>query len=225
MRSMRFYYSIGFILLVIVPSASQRIDARPLPPPRVEISEPVLVPTPGAQARVDTSFLFAASGPGSYGSPGTDARGFTFEGPGGAAESAGWVGTDLSAQDGIWWHVASTEICAGHGPDMSGALPFDWPADPTNDYALWCGRQDVCGWANPTGYGNLWDQHVLIDLRGHELTDILHISFAFAADYEGEDWDTFHVYLATDEDPYPLAIISTATGTQARSTCRNGSSS
>jgi hypothetical protein len=109
---------------------------------------------PAFGAREDTFFLFAASGPGSYGSPGTDARGFTFDHEGGPAE-AGWFGVDLTAQEGEWWHLADTDLCAGTGTDMSEALPFD-TGDTVNDYALWCGRSEVCGWFDPDGYGNHW---------------------------------------------------------------------
>ena len=43
-----------------------------------------------------------------FGSPGTDARGFTFDHEGGPAE-AGWFGVDLTEQDGQWWHLESTD--------------------------------------------------------------------------------------------------------------------
>ena len=39
-------------------------------------------------------------------------------------------------------------------------LPFD-PLDPTNDYALWCGTTDQCGWGDDSGYGNRWDEFVM----------------------------------------------------------------
>jgi len=148
------------------------------------------LPPPGAGARTDTLFLFAAEGPGSPGSPGTDARGFTFDGPAGEAAPAGWHGVDLT-DEGVHWQLASTAICAGTGTDMSPAQPFD-PGDTHNDFALWCGGDDPC-WADPLGYGNDWDQLVVIDLTGHPVTDSVRLDLAYRSDFEGGDYDYFSV--------------------------------
>jgi len=50
-------------------------------------------PPPFASERVDTFWLFAASGPGAFGMPGTDARGYTFDDYPGCT-AAGWTGID-----------------------------------------------------------------------------------------------------------------------------------
>ncbi len=160
----------------------------PPAPQRGEVPLPV---TPAVGAREDTLFLFAASGPGSYGSPGTDARGFTFD-HAGAAAPAGWFGVDLTAQTGTWWHLASTAVCAGTGTDMSQAAPFA-PGDLVNDYALWCGRQNVCGWSDPTGYGNQWQQTVVVDLSDQEIDQDLQVAFAYRSDFEGNAYDGFEL--------------------------------
>lgn len=148
------------------------------------------VPPPGAAARSDTLFLFAAEGPGSLGSPGTDARGFTFDGPAGEAAPAGWFGVDKT-DEGIWWQLASTSICAGTGTDMSPALPFA-PGDTLNDFALWCGGAEPC-WVDPPGYGNDWYQLAVLDLTGFPVTDTLRLSFAYRSDFEGGEYDYFGV--------------------------------
>ncbi len=149
------------------------------------------VPPPGAGARSDTLFLFAAEGPGSFGSPGTDARGFTFDGPTGEAAPAGWHGVDKT-DEGIHWQLASTSICAGTGTDMSPALPFA-PGDTLNDFALWCGAADPC-WADSLGYGNDWSQWALLDLRGFPVTSQVQVDFAYRSDFEGGSFDCFGVW-------------------------------
>ncbi len=156
------------------------------------------LPPPGAGARSDTLFLFAAEGPGSYGSPGTDARGFTFDGPAGEAAPAGWQGVDKTVQP-THWQLASTSICAGTGTDMSPALPFD-PEDAQNDCALWCGGEDPC-WSDPAGYGNDWYQFAVLDLTGHPLSDTLRLDFAFRSDFEGGYYDYFAVDVKYGEGP------------------------
>ena len=178
--------SITFLSLFATLPASAR-EPEPLKLLREQAPEPL---REGVGERVDTLFLFAASGPGSYGSPGTDTRGFTFDHAGGPAE-AGWFGVDLSAQEGEWWHVADTGICAGTGTDMSAALPFD-PGDTVNDYALWCGRQSDCATAWP-GYGNNWSQYAVIDLSAYAVDSELTLDFAYRSDFEGETWDWFEL--------------------------------
>ena len=148
-----------------------------------------------ASAREDTFFLFAAEGPGAYGMPGTTERGYSFDGPTGAAEEAGWYGLDATAQEGHWWHVAEVSLCAGTDTDMSAALPFDYPADPENSYAAWCGRSETCGWANDMGYGNDWDQWMRVNLAP---SSELVIDFDYSAFFEGTQWDYFQVLVEVD---------------------------
>lgn len=152
-------------------------------PPQIS-TEP---PPADRSARGDTLFLFAAEGPGSFGSPGTDSRGFTFDGPDGEAEKAGWFGVDLRAQE-IHWQLAPTTLCAGTGTDMSEAAPFD-TTDTVNDFALWCGSQGNCDWANPDGYGNYWEQFVMIELDPLAVDKDVTVSFAYRSDFEGSDYD------------------------------------
>jgi len=190
---LRRWIPVGLFCLLLLPTFVPDGAARPVEPPRLRIAEPPAIPPANASAREDTSFLFAASGPGSYGSPGTTERGYNFDGASGAGEPAGWFGVDKTAQEGAWWHLASTEICAGTGTDMSQALPFDYPNDPVNDHALWCGRQEVCSWAHETGYGNHWQQYTVVDLSGHIVTDSLTIRYAYRADFEGDVYDWFEV--------------------------------
>ncbi len=183
----RVFLILSILLLVATPSfARSEAPARPM-----VLEPPAPDAAPAFGAREDTLFLFAASGPGSYGSPGTDARGFTFDHEGGPAE-AGWFGVDLTEQEGEWWHLADTDLCAGTGTDMSEALPFD-TGDTVNDYALWCGRSEVCGWADPDGYGNNWRQYAVLDLSAHPVSSELVIDFAYRSDFEGDDWDWFEV--------------------------------
>ncbi len=163
----------------------------PAEPPLLQISPPP-VPISGSADRADTLFLFASEGPGAYGMPGTTERGYSFDGPYGEPQEAGWFGVDRWSQGGYWWHVAGTEICTGTNTDMSQALPFDFPNDPTNDFALWCGREEVCGWSHNPGYGNGWDQWVRVDLPESEVVELV---FDYASDFEGEEWDYFQVFL------------------------------
>jgi len=152
---------------------------------------------PASGARGDTLFLFAASGPGSFGSPGTDARGFTFDHAGGPAP-AGWFGVDLTTDEAVWWHVANTDICAGTGTDMSQALPFD-SGDTVNDYALWCGRHEVCSWVyGQTGYGRSWDQYAIVDFSATPVQQTLTIDLAYRSSFEGEDYDWFTLFVEVD---------------------------
>ncbi|MCP4605553.1 MAG: hypothetical protein GY847_34365, partial [Proteobacteria bacterium] len=51
--------------------------------------------------RADTVFLFASSGPGSFGSAGTSDRGFNFDDGMGGPATAGWNTLDVTAQDGL----------------------------------------------------------------------------------------------------------------------------
>ena len=151
----------------------------------------------GAEPRqdwADTTFLFAAEGPGSLGSPGTDERGFTFDGQAGEAQPAGWAGVDLTLQPGEYWQVAPTAVCSGHGTDMGAADPFS-PFDSVNDFALWCGSAGPCGLVNYPGYGDNWKQYAIVDLAGVVIQTSLAVQFAYASDFEGEGYDFFEIYL------------------------------
>ncbi len=160
-----------------------------------------VVPMTHNDAREDTLWLFAASGPGSFGSPGTDefGRGWSFDwfNPGtqeNEAAPGGWFGVDNTAQLDIFWHVAETAICAGTDTDMSAALPFD-PGDLENTYAAWCGAEDQCGWENPTGYGNNWNQWLRVDL---DSSAVLDITYDYTSYFEGTQWDYFTVWVEQD---------------------------
>lgn len=171
---------------------SSNLSAREAEPPQFrQLQEPDSRSGSQASERVDTLFLFAASGPGSFGSPGTDSRGFTFDHEG-EPEEAGWFGVDNTEQEGLWWHLADTDLCAGTGTDMSEALPFD-TGDTVNDYALWCGRAEVCPWIDDLGYGNNWRQYAVIDLTAHPVATQLDLNFAYRSDFEGEPYDWFEV--------------------------------
>ncbi len=132
---------------------------------------------------VDTlGFFFAADGPGAFGMPGTFAQGYNFE----VMEPAGWFAVDPWD---IHWHVEDVSLTAGHGTDMSAAIPF-WPHEPPNQYALWCGDPDL------VGYGNNWGEAVQY-LMGIEVDESLLIQFAYSGSHEGEAWDYFEVHVVT----------------------------
>ncbi|MCB9513081.1 MAG: T9SS type A sorting domain-containing protein [Candidatus Latescibacteria bacterium] len=150
---------------------------------------------PNVSVREDTLFLFAASGDGSFGSPGTDDRGFTFDYNGDCA-AAGWYGHDKTSQEGNWWHLEDAHIVDGHATDMSGAGQPWTPGGGPNDYAFWCGRQDVCGWAHSDGYGNNWDQYLVIESA--DFADSLNLNFVMNGYYEGDVWDHFQVFIDVD---------------------------
>ena len=174
------------LVISICASAMAKVEHEA---PRMASSPPTL-PTSQTEERSDTLFLFAADGAGAYGMPGTTERGYSFDGPYGEAQEAGWFGVDRNAQEGIWWHVADTDLCAGHATDMSQALPFTYPSDPTNDFALWCGREEACGWVNTPGYGNNWEQWIRIQMPASENIDL---AFSFSSFFEGTQWDYLQV--------------------------------
>lgn len=146
---------------------------------------------PLAGTREDTLFLFAASGAGAFGSPGTDARGYTFDNGAGGPTAAGWSTVDLTQQPGEWWHLAATSLVTGHDTDMSAAGQPWTPGGSTNDWGLWCGRQNVCGWQNATGYGNDWNQFV--SLTHPSFNTALQVNFGYNSDFEGDTYDYFTV--------------------------------
>ena len=191
-RALRVLSVFALVVLVAASVLARPVEPQPMrgEPPRHE------QPQRNAGERADTLFLFAASGPGSYGSPGTDARGFTFDHEGGPA-AAGWYGEDLTAQDDTYWHLASTSICAGTGTDMSGAQPFD-SGDLLNDYALWCGAQGICSWVHEIGYGTDWNQQAVLDLSAYPVSDSLVVNFAYMADFEGDNYDFFELRVESD---------------------------
>ncbi len=99
-------YSLLILILFTVTLAAQAIDVPESSSFEIASNEPQVASRSGARA--DTLFLFTESGEGSFGSPGTDARGFTFDHEGGPAP-AGWRGVDMN-DEGSFWHVASTDI-------------------------------------------------------------------------------------------------------------------
>jgi hypothetical protein len=170
--------------------------SRPLAEPLVDlhaITAETSAALPGA--RTDSLFLFASSGPGSHGSPGTTARFYSYDDDGQPAP-ADWAGIDLTTQL-AHWHVADAHIVDGHGTDMSQALPFD-SGDTENDYALWCGRQNVCEWIDPDGYGNNWDQMAVVSLDPPASGD-LGVECAYNADFEGYEYDYFLILVRDDQ--------------------------
>lgn len=191
--------SLAFLTLVFSSVALAR-------PAVVQTTEPfqIAAPSPGtmqempgSSAREDTLFLFAASGAGAYGQPGTTERGWKFDwfNPGTQEVEgvpAGWYGVDNTAQPDFYWHVADVAICAGTDTDMS-AVPT---GDGTNSFAAWCGQEDVCGWANPTGYGNNWNQWLVVDLAGDSG---LTVDFWYSQYMEGGAFDYFQVFVEIDD--------------------------
>jgi len=142
-----------------------------------------------AGVRADTLFLFAAEGPGSWGSWGTDARGFTFEGEQ-YHDEAGWSRVDNTYLEGAGWQVADAHMVDGRGTDMSQALPFQ-DADADNDFALWCGAASVEDWVHPDGYGNMWHEYVNVYLP--QTYDSLRVRLAYSGDFEGGEQDYFRI--------------------------------
>ncbi|MCP4549461.1 MAG: hypothetical protein GY835_23645, partial [bacterium] len=107
--------------------------------------------------------------------------------------TAGWNTLDVTAQDGLWWHIESTSLNAGHATDISGATPF---GGGDNMYSLWCGRANVCGWTTGSGYGDNWDQYVVLDCGAW--TETAQVEFVFTSDYEGDDFDYMQVSVYID---------------------------
>ncbi|MCP4550218.1 MAG: T9SS type A sorting domain-containing protein [bacterium] len=175
--------------------------------PELRFGEPVsIASTQPADNRADTLFLFPSAGPGAWGQPGTSPRGFNFDGRvgyHGVPEPAGWTIYDATAQSGDWWHIESTALCAGHATDMSGATPF---GGGPNNFALWCGRTNVCGWEIPDGYGNNWDQHLV--LACGRWTSSVRVQFQFRTDFEGDDNDWFEVMLVVDGEYQTLTTYT-----------------
>ena len=161
----------------------------------VKLLEPV-EPAGFESVREDTMFLFATSGDGAWGMPGTNDRGYDFNGEG-VCEPAGWIEVDETLQLGEYWHLASTTISTGTGTDFWEAGQPWTPGDANNDYAIWCGRLDVCGWAHDTGYGGNWEQYAVLDTG--VWTDSVEVDFAYISDFEGDTYDYFEVLLEVDD--------------------------
>ena len=152
---------------------------------------PSVTEVPAANTREDTLFLFASSGPGAYGMPGTNARGYTFDNGSGGPATAGWTTLDLTAQAGDYWHVEALTLTNGHGTDLQSAGDFGG-GTTANDYAWWCGQFDQCGWINPTGYGTSWNQDLELSLPAY--TDSIRVEFDYVGDFEGDTFDFFTLF-------------------------------
>ncbi len=165
-----------------------------------------------ASVRQDTLFCFAASGPGAWGSAGTDVRGFTFDDAGGPAD-AGFTSVDETAQPSALWHLANNSIVAGHDTDMG----------PTaGDFSLWCGLEGTCGWIGADGYGNGWDQYALIE--NCAFTSTLDVDFLYCGDFEGGNATTSRCSSRWTLATASLWRRSTATRSAARSSPRSSPS-
>ncbi len=184
------------ILLMLLATVAQGLEVAEPQLERVKLNRALEPMQSDYQARADTIFLFAASGPGSYGSEGTDSRGFTFDDGSGGSADAGWSSIDLTVQEGTWWHMASASMVDGHGTDMSAAGQPWTPGDSENDFALWCGREAVCGWIHPSGYGNDWEQYAELEQPGFS-TDLV-VNFALNSDFEGPTYDFFLLEIEVD---------------------------
>ncbi len=139
--------------------------------------------------REDTLWLFAASGPGSFGTTGTNDRGYTFDNDGGP-DFAGFALFDVTAQADTYWHLQDLTLSNGHGTDFQGADDFaDGGATAGNDFAWWCGAEAQCGWVSPTGYGGDWEQWLVLEVPA--FNDSVRIDFAYIADFEGDTYDNF----------------------------------
>ncbi len=145
-------------------------------------------------ARTDTLFLFAATGPGSFGMPGTTDRGYNFDREDGVAEAAGFVSIDETAQLGNYWHVEDTDLVIGRGTDISAALEFD---NSPNEFALWCGAETVCGWIYDTGYGNGWQQWAILETDAWSTS--LSLQLKYIADFEGSQADYFQILVEVED--------------------------
>lgn len=166
--------TILFAVLLALPAFARPLEFPLDSRPEIPIAESRDVDTLG--------FFFAEEGSGAYGMPGTFAQGYNFE----VMEPAGWFAVDPWD---IHWHVEDVSLTAGHGTDMSAAIPF-YPNVPPNQYALWCGDPDL------VGYGNNWDEAVEI-LINMDVTETLDINFSYAGSFEGEPYDYFEVIVTT----------------------------
>ena len=194
--------SVGFARDVAKDS---RVHAAYLPSVRADLGS-------NASVRVDTLFLFAESGAGAYGMPGTNSRGYTFDNTSnGQAATAGWTTFDWTAQLGTYWHLQSVTLSESHGTDMTGAagLPDDGGPTAGNDFAWWCGREDACGWVNPTGYGTSWQQWLVLTVPAAATGGT--IAFDYGSDFEGDTYDFFTLFSQTGAND-PVALVTNIVG-------------
>lgn len=147
-----------------------------------------------ATARDDTLFLFAASGPGAKGAPGTSERFYTFDDGAGGPATAGFTLFDVTAQDFLYWHLQDLTLSNGHATDFQYA--GDFGGDGINDFAWWCGAAGMCGWTSDTGYGGNWEQYLELDLPAGWTT--VDLSFEYLSDFEGDVYDYFNFLIEED---------------------------
>ncbi len=157
--------------------------------------------------RADTLWLFASSGPGAFGAPGTNDRGYTFDDGAGGPATAGFTLFDATAQLDTYWHLQDLTLSNGHGTDFQGA--GDFGGDGINDYAWWCGAENQCGWVNATGYGGNWQQYLNLALPA--FTDSIRIDYAYIADFEGDTYD-YYRFLVKEGAADPVELFQNATG-------------
>ncbi len=163
--------------------------------------------------REDTLWLFAESGPGSFGTPGTSDRGFTFDDGVGGPAFAGFTLFDAKAQAADYWHLQDLALSNGHGTDFQGADDFaDGGATTGNDFAWWCGAEAMCGWMNPTGYGGTWEQFLVVEVPAFA-TDVT-IDFAYIGDFEGDTFDFFQLLVKEGADDAVDLITNQISGEQ-----------
>jgi hypothetical protein len=195
--------TLGLALVLSLASASFGRDV--VTDTRLHFEYSAAPPTPvtNTSVREDTFFLFAGSGPGAYGTEGTNSRGYTFDHSNGGPAAAGWAPYDLTAQFGTYWHLQDLTLSNGHATDFQSAGDFGGGTPDVNEFAWWCGLEDQCGWVHPTGYGFDWNQWLVLDVPDAVTAGT--IEFDFVGDYEGDEWDFFTLYSRTGSaDPVEL---------------------
>lgn len=130
---------------------------------------------------------------------------WTFD-SGGSIVPDGWVGVDLTAQSGEFWHV--DDFAGLGGGDFGGLLPLE------GSQSMWCGARaattgPTCGYSNAPGYGHNWDQ-VFRSTCFTSLTGDLDLSFLASWDSEA-NWDfTYLEYDLCDDSWVELASFDNA---------------
>ncbi len=119
MRTLSLTLAFSLLVLIAVAALAREVltDARPdfaasAPPPTTVTTSAL---------RADTLFLFAASGPGAWGMPGTNERGYTFDDGNGGSAPAGWTPYDGTADNAAYWHLQALTLSDGHPTDFSSA--------------------------------------------------------------------------------------------------------
>ncbi|MBM4116478.1 T9SS type A sorting domain-containing protein [bacterium] len=206
--------SLAFVTLFAIGFAAPGLGREPGPQERIFFtSEPPPVESAPADLRADTLFLFAASGPGAYGTPGTNARGFSFDDGAGGPAAAGWTPVDVTAQTDTYWHLQDLYLSHGHGTDFAAADDFaDGGPTAGNDYAWWCGRSGACGWAHPIGYGDGWNQWLVLAVPEAATGGTL--EFDYVADFEGDVYDYFTLYAQSAEGELSELLDNHVSGEQ-----------